>query len=89
MTKEEIWWSRNPSHDIDDKGEDRFYKTAFMCMEDYARQQAIAFSNWKDKLTPVQRCTVWPPAGSGSGTGLYEKQDEDLYAQFISETSTK
>lgn len=58
-------------------------KDCLEAMEDYAKRQAILFARWKEKLTPAQRCTVWPPAGSGSGTGLYQKTDEDLYSEYL------
>lgn len=41
------------------------------------KQEAIAYAEWKSKLTPTQLCTVHPPAGSGSGIGLYHKTDDD------------
>lgn len=44
---------------------------------------AIRFARWYSKLTPVQRCTIWPPAGSGSGLGLYEKSMDELMKKFI------
>jgi hypothetical protein len=25
----------------------------------------IEFRDWYDKLSPAEKCTVWPPAGSG------------------------
>lgn len=52
-------------------------------MDEWAKQQAIAYSNWKDKLSPAQKCTVWPPAGSGGSTGLYTMTDDDLYEKFL------
>lgn len=58
-------------------------QAAHTAMDEYAKQLAVAFSKWKEKLTPVQRCTVWPPVGSGSGTGLYEQSDGDLYDKFL------
>jgi hypothetical protein len=46
---------------------------------------AIGFEKWKSKLSPVELCTVHPPAGSGSGTGLYEKSDKDLINDYINQ----
>jgi hypothetical protein len=43
----------------------------------------LKFKQWYDKLSPAEKCTVWPPAGSGSGTGLYNMEDEDLIEKFI------
>lgn len=56
--------------------------------EEYAKQQAIAYSDWKSKLSPVQLCTVWPPVGSGGGTGLYNKSDDDLWDLFKKNVKT-
>lgn len=42
------------------------------------------FRDWYDKLSPAEKCTVWPPAGSGCGTGLYNMHTEDLVDKFIS-----
>lgn len=63
------------------------FKAAHSAMGEYAKQQGILFSNWKEKLPPVQKCTVWPPAGSGCGTGLYSKSDEELYDEFLQSQS--
>jgi hypothetical protein len=41
------------------------------------------FRDWYDKLSPAEKCTVWPPAGSGSGTGLYNMQTVDIVDKFI------
>lgn len=43
----------------------------------------IAFKQWYDKLSPADKCTVWPPAASGAGTGLYNMSDEDLIEKFL------
>jgi len=43
----------------------------------------LAFKKWHDKLTPSQKCTVHPPAGSGASTGLFEKTDGALVDEFI------
>lgn len=43
----------------------------------------IAFKQWYDKLSPADKCTVWPPAGSGCGTGLYDMSDEDLIDKYL------
>ena len=50
---------------------------------------AIGFEKWKSKLSPVELCTVHPPAGSGSGTGLYEKSDEDLINDYINQLKSQ
>ena len=51
-------------------------------LEEYAELKSIEFKEWADKLTPTQRCTVHPPAGSGGGYGLYELPTAELYQQF-------
>lgn len=50
-TAREIWTSRNPSHDLDDQGVDRFYKTMEMCMHEYAKQ---ALNASKERLLKSQ-----------------------------------
>lgn len=47
------------------------------------KQNLLSFKEWYDKLKPADKCTVWPPSGSGSGTGLYNMSDEDLIQRFI------
>jgi hypothetical protein len=42
----------------------------------------IEFMKWYDDLSPRDKCTVWPPSGSGSGHGLYNKRPEDIYDDF-------
>ena len=43
MSKKEIWISRNPSCE----GDSCFArKTAMMCMDEYAKQEAIGFAEW-------------------------------------------
>jgi hypothetical protein len=44
-TAKEIWYSRNPQHEINsDTGEDMFMGTAMICMEEYAKQMCeLAF----------------------------------------------
>jgi hypothetical protein len=45
------------------------------------------FKDWYDTLSPAEKCTVWPPAGSGAGTGLYNMQTKDLVDKFITKKS--
>lgn len=47
------------------------------------RKQLIAFKQWYDNLSPSNKCTVWPPAGSGAGKGLYDKSDDDIIDDFM------
>jgi hypothetical protein len=53
-TPQQIWYSRNPCHDFDDAGIDRFYRTAFMCMQDYADQETAA-ANARIKALEAER----------------------------------
>ncbi len=48
------------------------------------RIESIGFAEWRDKLSVTKRCTVHPPAGSGCGTGLYEKTTDQLYNEYKS-----
>jgi hypothetical protein len=50
--------------------------------EQYSDERLKEFKEWYDKLSPADKCTVWPPAGSGSGTGLYNMSDEDIIEKF-------
>lgn len=55
-------------------------------MTEYAslkeEEASVEFAEWMEKLTPTQRCTVHPPAGSGGGYGLYEIPTSELYQTF-------
>jgi len=46
------------------------------------RDNIEKFKDWYDKLSPADKCTVWPPAGSGSGTGLYNMETKDIVDKF-------
>lgn len=52
-------------------------------LDTYLKDGLIKFKQWYDKLSPADKCTVWPPAGSGSGHGLYNQTDEGLIDNFI------
>ena len=41
------------------------------------------FRDWFYKLSPAEKCTVWPPAGS-CGHGLYNMSTKDIVEKFIS-----
>lgn len=63
---------------------DAFYKNDVLnAMDEYGKLQSIAFAEWYHKLTPTQRCTVHPPAASGSGTGLFEQDTSNLYEKYL------
>lgn len=88
MTKEEIYQEATLKS-LGNNSTGTRMDVIYLAMDQYAEEKAISFSNWKDKLTPTQRCTLWPPAGSGSATGLYEKSDDDLYDTFLKSTNLK
>lgn len=47
------------------------------------------FKDWYDKLSPAQQCTVWAPAGSGAGSGLYNMTTSDLVDKFLRQKAMK
>lgn len=47
------------------------------------KEKLLAFKKWYDQLQPNEKCTVWPPAGSGAEHGLYTMSDEDLIEKFL------
>jgi predicted phosphodiesterase len=47
------------------------------------KQQIIDFANWLDKLTPVQRISVW--SKNGEGKGLFNMDNEQLFEKFKKE----
>lgn len=49
----------------------------------YARSKCLELKGWYDKLTPADKCTLWPPVGSGSGHGLYNQSDQDIVEKFF------
>lgn len=49
-----------------------------------AKQAIIDFMDWYNTLSPASKCTVWPPAGSGSSTGIYNMETKDLVDKFLS-----
>lgn len=56
-------------------------------LDQQIKEKLIAFKSWYDQLRPNEKCTVWPPAGSGAGPGLYNMPDEDLIEKFLSKKS--
>lgn len=44
--------------------------------------EAAELLRWYKKLSPAQKCTVHPPAGSGGSTGLYNLTEEDLIKEW-------
>lgn len=61
----------------------RFMELFNRVAKEYARQQCEEFRDWYDALSPADKCTVWPPSGSGSGTGLYNMSTSDIVQKFI------
>jgi len=87
-TKEEIWWNRNPCHETNSStGKDMIYDTAFLCMEEYAEQEAKAFAmyviingwEWRNLLQKFERIYL--------GT-IAEASISDLYEIFKNNPTT-
>lgn len=47
------------------------------------KQQAAKFAEHIEGLPHNKRCTVWPPAGSGSGWGLYIRPTMELLDDYL------
>ena len=47
------------------------------------RKVAIEFLNAFLKMSPRDKCTVHPPAGSGAGPGVYNKSMEDIFNEWF------
>jgi hypothetical protein len=45
--------------------------------------ELINFKKWYDNLSPANKCTVHPPAGSGGSYGLYNMSDDDLIDSYM------
>jgi hypothetical protein len=59
------------------------YDEAAQRYGDYREQLgAVKFAEWLEGLTPAQRCTVHPPAGSGGSSGIYTLSISELYKRF-------
>lgn len=54
-------------------------------MEEYAKQEAIEFVKWKDKLRIDEKITVHPPEGSNLPTGVYIMTNAQLYKAWKDE----
>jgi hypothetical protein len=52
-------------------------------IEELCKNYIESFKDWYDTLSPRDKCTVWPPAGSGSGPGLYNMETKDLVDRFL------
>ena len=48
----------------------------------------LNFLRWYDKLTPSQKCTVHPPAGSGASSGIFDKTDGAIVDLFLTTPPT-
>lgn len=74
-----------------DKHDKKIQRYDYYDMADFAdkfsdqrlKEGLLKFKEWYDKLSPADKCTVWPPAGSGSGTGLYNQSDEQIVDKFL------
>lgn len=51
----------------------------------FAQRMSEKFADYLDKLPDLNRFTVHPRAGSGAGTGIYKKENSQLYTEFITE----
>lgn len=51
-------------------------------LTEYAEAKAKEFAEWYSKLTPTQKITVHPPAGSGGSICIYEMTIKQLYETF-------
>jgi len=47
------------------------------------KDELIMFLKWYKKLSPSDKCTVHPPAGSGGCYGLYNLSNEDLIDKYL------
>jgi hypothetical protein len=56
--------------------------TAMQLAREESEKEKAELLKWFNSLTPAQKCTVWPPAGSGSGHGLYNLTFEQLVEEF-------
>ena len=61
---------------------DHFDSTKIKKILEQHESEMVACLEWYSKLTPVQKCTVHPPAGSGGSTGLYQLSFKDLLTLF-------
>lgn len=51
-------------------------------LDQQVKEKILLFKQWYDKLSPADKCTVWPPDGS-STYGLYNQSDEDIVDKFL------
>jgi len=51
------------------------------------KDEFLKFLKWYNKLSPADKCTVHPPAGSGGCHGLYNLTDAGLINIYLSKTS--
>ncbi len=47
------------------------------------REIALQFMEDFNKMSPRDKCTVHPPAGSGSGHGIYNKTNVDIFNEWF------
>lgn len=69
-------WSKKQNDFIDKLGQEN------QKLREERDRFAIDFAKHFYLLTPTQRCTVHPPAGSGAGYGLYQRDISDILEQF-------
>jgi hypothetical protein len=49
----------------------------------------IKFLKWYNSLSPSDKCTVHPPAGSGGGYGIYNLTNAEFINIYLSKTQNK
>jgi hypothetical protein len=52
------------------------------------RKTAIDFLEAFNKMSPRDKCTVHPPAGSGAGPGIYNRSMEDIFNDWFNSRIT-
>lgn len=68
------------------KDKPELYKQLFEILDgglqEIVREECIDFGLHLENLPEINKMTVHPPAGSGSGTGIYYKTIEQLYNDY-------
>lgn len=68
---------------IDTRKHGIFMDGAMFVMRNVLPQEMASLLAWYDKLSPAEKCTVWPPAGSGGGHGLYSMSNENIVYKYL------
>jgi len=59
---------------------------AILAIEPEQKDELIKFLSWYKSLSPSEKCTVHPPAGSGGGYGIYNLTDAGLINIYLNKT---